>query len=62
MCSLAGSEFSADAVKKHRETVINALKVTYKVLQYNLFVCTYIQFQSETGDMIFAAMWKYRYH
>jgi len=27
MCHLAGSEFSADAVKKHRETVINALKV-----------------------------------
>lgn len=27
MCLLAGSEFSADAVKKHRETVINALKV-----------------------------------
>ncbi|XP_078490659.1 AP-2 complex subunit alpha-2 isoform X3 [Ciona intestinalis] len=26
MCLLAGSEFSADAVKKHRETVINALK------------------------------------
>ncbi|XP_077976708.1 AP-2 complex subunit alpha-2-like isoform X2 [Styela clava] len=26
MCLLAGSEFSAEAVKKHRETVINALK------------------------------------
>jgi len=26
MCLLANSEFSADAVKKHRETVINALK------------------------------------
>jgi AP-2 complex subunit alpha len=30
MCLLATSEFSHDAVKKHQETVINALKVTEK--------------------------------
>jgi AP-2 complex subunit alpha len=28
MCLLATSEFSHEAVKKHQETVINALKVT----------------------------------
>jgi AP-2 complex subunit alpha len=27
MCLLAASEFSHEAVKKHQETVINALKV-----------------------------------
>jgi AP-2 complex subunit alpha len=27
MCLLAASEFSHDAVKKHQDTVINALKV-----------------------------------
>jgi AP-2 complex subunit alpha len=30
MCLLATSEFSHDAVKKHQETVINALKVRIK--------------------------------
>ena len=29
LCSLANSEFSADAVRKHQETVIQALKVIY---------------------------------
>ena len=28
MCKLARSEFSSDAVKKHEETVLLALKVT----------------------------------
>jgi len=30
MCLLAASEFSHEAVKKHQETVINALKVRIK--------------------------------
>jgi AP-2 complex subunit alpha len=29
MCLLATSEFSHEAVKKHQETVINALKVWF---------------------------------
>jgi hypothetical protein len=32
MCLLATSEFSHEAVKKHQETVINALKVTNKTI------------------------------
>ena len=31
MCLLATSEFSHDAVKKHQETVINALKVNFAI-------------------------------
>ena len=27
LCSMANSEFSADAVRKHQETVVSALKV-----------------------------------
>lgn len=32
MCLLATSEFSHEAVKKHQETVVNALKVRVFVL------------------------------
>ena len=38
MCLLANSEFSSDAVKKHRETVINALKVCFTTGQKCLSV------------------------
>lgn len=34
MCLLATSEFSHDAVKKHQETIINALKVRFSVKFY----------------------------
>lgn len=35
MCTLATSEFSHEAVKKHQETVINALKVTLMSLGFH---------------------------
>lgn len=31
MCLLATSEFSHEAVKKHQETVVNSLKVSFNV-------------------------------
>lgn len=34
MCLLATSEFSHDAVKKHQETIINALKVRFLLFNY----------------------------
>ena len=36
MCLLATSEFSHEAVKKHQETVINALKVGMLALRLNV--------------------------
>ena len=38
MCLLANSEFSHDAVKKHQETVINALKVSLTAQRVGILV------------------------
>jgi len=60
MCLLANSEFSSDAVKKHRETVINALKTERDVsVRQRAVDLLYAMCDKSNAEEIVAEMLKY---